>query len=172
MDDRRRSGTAVATTKTDPQEPFVATIKAAVAEAVAKKEERDAEEARAKPAKASSTTAFMVVILLAFIASGLYAFFEIRAMGVPLDEEMGVQTEAVGVHLYSIAMRLDRFYGENGHYPASLDLVGIPRDKALEYVLVSPERYQLKYTSRGISRIYKSEQPAAALLGSESPLDD
>jgi hypothetical protein len=172
MDDRRRNGTAVATTKTDPQEPLVDTIKAAVAEAVAKKEEQEAEEARARPGRKSSTTAFLTVILLAFIASGLYAFFEIRAMSIPLDEELGVEDDAVGVHLYSIGVRLDRYNRENGHYPASLDLVGVPADQSLEYTLARDNQYQMKYTSNGIIRIYRSQYPLTSLLSKGSNLEN
>jgi hypothetical protein len=164
MSDRRRGATATAGAATEQQEILVGTIQEAVAEAVADREER-ALKAAEKPAKGHSTaSAFLLVVLLGFIASGFYSYFEIREMAMPLDEELGVEAEAVGVHLYSIAMRLEGFRAENGHYPASLERAGIPADAALKYKMVSDSEYSLAYSSDEITRTHSSSQPPSHLL--------
>jgi hypothetical protein len=164
MDDKRRSATAVAGARVNRQEELVSTIKAAVAEAVAEREERQLEELTAKPKKTQSALAFLIVVLLGFVGSGLYAYFEMKAMSVPLEEELGMENEAVGVHLYSVAIRLERFKQENGHYPASLSLVGVPADKSLEYTLVSADEFRLVYTDKNLTRTYSSTHPSTSLL--------
>lgn len=164
MDDRRRGSTAVVGTRTGRREELAATIKAAVAEAVSEKELREQEEARKKPGKRSLASAFLVVVLLGFAASGLYAYFEVRTMSVPLEEEMGLEAGAVGVHLYSMAVRLDAFRQENGHYPSTLDLAGIPADESLEYTLLSGGEYNLRYRHGDILRTYRSTHPPSTLL--------
>lgn len=164
MDERRRGATATVGVKTDRQEQLVSTIKAAVAEAVADRDERELEELREASKKKSSISVFLLVVLLGFIASGVYCFFEIRAMSVPLDQEMGVEADAAGVHLYSIAMRLEQFKQENGHYPASLERMGLPLDEALQYNMISSTEYSMKYASDDIVLTYNSTQPASQLL--------
>jgi hypothetical protein len=86
-------------------------------------------------------------------------------MSVPLDEAMGNEAEAAGVHLYSVAMRLEGFRQETGHYPASLDRIGIPLDGSLTYNLVSDTEYSIQYSSDDVVRTYHSSQPASKLLG-------
>lgn len=164
MDEKRRSATATAGAVTDRQEVLVGTIQKAVAEAVADQEER-ALKAVEKPAKKRGLmSAFLLVVLLGFIASSFYSYFEIREMALPLDEELGVEADAAGVHLYSVSMRLERFKAENGHYPASLDRMGLPADEALKYKMVSDTEYKLEYSSGGITRSFHSDQPPSRLL--------
>jgi hypothetical protein len=164
MNERRRAAMTTPGAPTEQQEVLVDSIQEAVAEAVADQEER-ASKARERPAKKrSSTSTFLLVVLLGFVASGFYSYFEIRKMAVPLDEELGVEAEAVGVHLYSVSMRIDRFKGENGHYPASLDRAGIPADEALTYKMISDTEYSLTYSSEGITHTYHSNQPPSQLL--------
>jgi hypothetical protein len=173
MDDRRKGSTAVARTRVGQQEELVDTIKAAVSKAVAEREERAAEEEeREKHKKRSLLPAFFVVVLIGFIASALYAFFEMRAMSTPLEEELGIETSAVGVHLYSIAVRLEQFNQENGHYPASLRLAGLPDDESLEYTLVSPDTYRMKYDHQGVMVNYRSTQPPTTLLSGGARLEN
>jgi hypothetical protein len=172
MDEKRRGATATTEVKTDRQEQIACTIKAAVAQAVAKSEERELKELREASRKKPSISAFLLVVLLGFIASGIYCFFEMQAMSVPLDEEMGVEADAAGVHLYSIAVRLERFKQENGHYPASLDLMDLPPDEALQYSMISDGEYSIKYVSGHIVRTHYSTESASQLLRTGSGLEN
>ena len=167
MHEKRRGGTATAGTRTQPRERIEDTIRAAVAEAVADREERETSESQRSAKHSSWMSAFFVVVLLGFIASGLYCFFEIREMSVPLDEAMGTEAEAVDVHLYSVVMRLEDFKEEAGHYPVSLDRLGIPVEGNLKYNLVSGAEYHLQYVSDDVVRTYHSNQPASRLLGAD-----
>jgi len=164
MIERRRGATATAGVGTDGQETLVDTIQEAVAEAVADREERALKAAEKPAKKRGSSSAFLLVVLLGFVASCFYSYFEIREMAVPLDQELGVEAEAVGVHLYSVSVRLGRFMAENGHYPASLDRAGIVPDEATEYRLISDSEYSLVYSSDGITRTYNSNQAPSQLL--------
>jgi hypothetical protein len=164
MDEKRRGATATAGAVTDKQETLVGTIEAAVAEAVADQEERALRAAQKPAKKRGSMSAFLIVVLLGFIASGLYSYFEIREMALPLDEELGVEADAVGLHLYSISTRLERFKAENGHYPASLGIIGLPADESLQYKMISDTEYRLEYSSDGVSRSFHSSQPPSQLL--------
>jgi hypothetical protein len=170
MDERPLGGTATAGVKRHRQEQLVKTIKAAVAEAVADKEERESEELRKAAKRKPSMSAFLVVVLLGFVASGLYCYFEIRAMSVPLDQEMGMEADAVGVHLYSVAMQLERFKQENGHYPDSLQRLGLPLEQALKYSLISDNEYSMQYVSEEVVRSYDSSQPESELLATTAIL--
>ncbi len=164
MDGKRRGGTATAGVTTDRQEVLVDTIHAAVAEAVADQEER-VQVATQKPAeRRNPMPIFLLIVLIGFIASSFYSYFEIREMTLPLDEQLGVEDHAAGVHLYSIAMRLERFSEENGHYPVSLDRVGLPEDEALKYRVISDTEYSIEYTSGGIARSFHSGQSPSQLL--------
>ena len=164
MDEKRRGTTATIGVTTGRQEVLVNTIQAAVAEAVADQEER-AQIAVQRPArKRAAMSVFFLVILLGFIASGLYSYFEIREMTVPLDEELGVEADAAGLHLYSVAMRLERFKQENGHYPVALDRMGLPADEALKYKMISDTEYSMEYISDNVSRSFHSSHPPSQLL--------
>jgi hypothetical protein len=172
MDNRKRSATAVARAKTAAPEDLADSIRAAVAEAVAEKEVREAEELARKPKPQSSTPVFFIVVLVAFIASALYAFLEIRSMSTPLEKELGVEADAAGVHLYSIAVRLEQFNKENHHYPSSLGLAGIPSDGSLDYTLLNNSSYRIEYKEDGVDRTYRSTQPPEILLGPRSHLQN
>ena len=164
MAGKRRGATATAGVTTGRQEVLVDTIHAAVAEAVADQEERALVVAQ-KPAKRRALmSVFLLVVLLGFIASSFYSYFEIREMTLPLDEQLGIEADAAGVHLYSIAMRLERFSEQNGHYPASLDRMGLPADEALKYRMISDTEYSIEYASGGIARFFHSGQPPSQLL--------
>ena len=164
MDDKRRGATATAGVTTGRQEVLVDTIEAAVAEAVADQTERALVVAQ-KPAKRRiSMSVFLLVVLLGFIGSSFYSYFEIKEMTLPLDEELGVEADAAGLHLYSIAMRLERFSEENGHYPATLERMGLPADEALKYKMISDTEYSLEYASENVSRSFHSGHPPSQLL--------
>jgi len=164
MDEKRRVATVTPARASGNQEALVDTIQAAVAEAVADQEERLVRTLQDPPKKRSSMSVFLLVVLLGFIGSSLYSFFEIREMALPLDEELGVEIEAAGVHLYSVAMRLESFKEENGHYPASLNKAGLPEDQTLTYRMISDTEYSMEYASDGVSRSYHSSQPPTRLL--------
>jgi hypothetical protein len=164
MDERRKSATATAGMTVRRQEALVNTIQAAVAEAVADHEERALIAAQSPAKKRASMSAFLLVVLVGFLASGLYSYFEIRKMGTPIDEELGMEVEAAGMHLYSVAMRLEQFKQENGHYPASLDRMGLPVDETLEYKMISDTEYSMTFTCDNITRSFHSGQPLSRLL--------
>jgi hypothetical protein len=163
MDEKRRGATATAGT-TYRRETLVGTIENAVAEAVADQEERALREAEKPVKKRKSISAFLLVVLLGFVASSLYSYFEIREMAMPLDKELGVEVGAAGVHLYSVATRLERFKAQNGHYPVSLERMGLPEDNALVYSMISDTEYSLAYTWDGITRTFHSGQSPSQLL--------
>lgn len=164
MDEKRRVATVTPARTSGGQETMVDTIQAAVAEAVADQEERLLKASQEPAKKRSAMSVFLLVVLLGFIGSSLYSFFEIREMALPLDEEFGVEAEAAGVHLYSVAVRLERFKEENGHYPASLDRAGLPEDQTLTYKMISDTEYSMEFASDGVSRAYHSSQPPTQLL--------
>ena len=164
MDEKRRGTTATIGVTTGRQEVLVNTIQAAVAEAVADQEER-AQIAVQRPARTrAAMSVFFLVNLQGFIDSGHYSYLEIREMTVPLDEELGVEADAAGLHLYSVAMRLERFKQENGHYPVALDRMGLPADEALKYKMISDTEYSMEYISDNVSRSFHSSHPPSQLL--------
>jgi len=172
MDEKRRVAMATARVTEGRQEVLVDRIQAAVAEAVADQEERVLVTIHEPATKRSAMSVLLLVVLVGFIVTGLYSYLEIRKMSLPLDRELGVEAAAAGVHLYSIAMQLEHFREVNGHYPVSLDRMGLPVDGALQYTRISDTEYGMEYAADGMALSFRSTQPLSQLLHPGSDLQD
>ena len=121
---------------------------------------------RSPKKKKSKRTKLVLICILAVVLIGLVinAFSEVEKMGnptAPIEE----QIEDVEIHFYLITFKLDVFFSENGHYPASLkDEI---EDEGVDYFLNPDGSYTLQYVLRDTVLTYCSTEDRNRLLNEE-----
>jgi hypothetical protein len=148
-------------------EELVDTVKEAVAEALAEREERKERTLEEEHASRSRPPLVLMVVLVLFLASCLYNYLGMCQLRRPLEVSRAQQIEAVNVHLYGIRARLEQHFAANGFYPANLGELDIPADQTLKYILLAADEYALEYSKGDLTRYYSSKEPPGVLLSGE-----
>ena len=143
------------------------TIKEAVAQALAEREEQKAAEHRVKVGKSQGSSVLLAIVLVMFIGSCLYNLLEMRDLGRPIDLTAEQRIEAMDAHLYTVRARIEEYRGTQRRYPASLTALDMPADDNLNYILISSKEYSLEYSMGNIARSYNSKESPDRLLSGE-----
>jgi hypothetical protein len=155
-------------TKAAPKKDELAdTIREAVTQALAEREEQKAAEDRLKVSKTQGSSVLLAIVLVMFAGSCIYNLVEMRALSRPIDLTVEQRIEAVDAHLYTVRARIEAYCETQRRYPASLSVLDMPADANLTYALISSNEYALEYCIGDVVRSYNSKEPPDRLLAGE-----
>lgn len=113
----------------------------------------------------------LVVVTLLIAALGLVQWKGDEWLGpepIPPPSAMELE-QSLRAAMYLQAQRIKAFSMQNGRLPDTLDEAGQPMP-GMQYAKLGNGTYQLMGENRGVSLTYRSDQPAAQLLGAGEEL--